>query len=85
MPDPNRLKELTFGVTSLLDPPFRNGTGTVMLDDYVLDFPREINLGPIHAVLDETTRRFERRAVASPGVLGIRFHDMRHTHATLLL
>lgn len=34
---------------------------------------------------DETTRRFERRAVACPGVLGIRFHDMRHTHATLLL
>lgn len=34
---------------------------------------------------DETTRRFEARAAACPGVLGIRFHDMRHTHATLLL
>lgn len=34
---------------------------------------------------DETTRRFEARAATCPGVLGIRFHDMRHTHATLLL
>ena len=34
---------------------------------------------------DETTRRFERRAAACPGVLPIHFHDMRHTHATLLL
>ncbi|MBO0832511.1 MAG: site-specific integrase [Actinobacteria bacterium] len=34
---------------------------------------------------DETTRRFEARAAACPGVLRIRFHDMRHTHATLLL
>ncbi|MDQ6636640.1 MAG: site-specific integrase [Candidatus Dormibacteraeota bacterium] len=34
---------------------------------------------------DETTRRFERRAAACPGVPRIHFHDMRHTHATLLL
>ncbi|MBO0730155.1 MAG: tyrosine-type recombinase/integrase [Acidimicrobiaceae bacterium] len=34
---------------------------------------------------DETTRRFERRAASCPGVLRIHFHDMRHTHATLLL
>ena len=33
----------------------------------------------------ETSRRFESRAAACPGVLAIRFHDMRHTHATLLL
>lgn len=29
--------------------------------------------------------RFERRALACPSVVRIRFHDMRHTHATLLL
>lgn len=34
---------------------------------------------------DETTRRFERRAAACPAVPRIRFHDMRHSHATLLL
>jgi integrase len=34
---------------------------------------------------DETTRRFESRAEACSGVIRIRFHDMRHTHATLLL
>ena len=34
---------------------------------------------------DETTRRFEARAAACPGVLRIHFHDLRHTHATLLL
>ncbi|TMC00952.1 MAG: hypothetical protein E6J41_33805, partial [Chloroflexi bacterium] len=34
---------------------------------------------------DVTTHRFERRAEACPGVVRIRFHDMRHTHATLLL
>lgn len=34
---------------------------------------------------DWTTTLFERLAAAAPGVLGIRFHDMRHTHATLLL
>ncbi|HEX4212751.1 MAG TPA: site-specific integrase, partial [Candidatus Dormibacteraeota bacterium] len=34
---------------------------------------------------DETTRRFEARAEACAAVLRIRFHDMRHTHATLLL
>jgi integrase len=34
---------------------------------------------------DETTRRFEARAEACPVVLRIRFHDLRHTHATLLL
>ena len=34
---------------------------------------------------DWTTTLFERLAAAAPGVLPIRFHDMRHTHATLLL
>jgi integrase len=34
---------------------------------------------------DWTTTVFERLAAAAPGVLPIRFHDMRHTHATLLL
>jgi Phage integrase family len=34
---------------------------------------------------DETTRRFQRRAKSCPAVLPIHFHDMRHTHATLLL
>lgn len=34
---------------------------------------------------DETTRRFERRSDACAAVPRIRFHDMRHTHATLLL
>lgn len=34
---------------------------------------------------DETTRRFEARDTSCPGVLRIRFHDLRHTHATLLL
>ena len=34
---------------------------------------------------DETTRRFEARAEACSVVPRIRFHDMRHTHATLLL
>jgi integrase len=31
------------------------------------------------------THRFERRAQLCAGVVRIRFHDMRHTHATLLL
>jgi integrase len=34
---------------------------------------------------DNTTRRFERRTEECPGVVRIRFHDTRHTHATLLL
>lgn len=34
---------------------------------------------------DEVTRGFEERAAACPAVLAIRFHDQRHTHATLLL
>lgn len=34
---------------------------------------------------DVVTRRFERRAETCSGVVRIRFHDMRHTHATLLL
>ena len=34
---------------------------------------------------DVVRRRFERRAERCPGVIRIRFHDMRHSHATLLL
>ena len=34
---------------------------------------------------DVASHRFERRAELCPGVIRIRFHDMRHTHATLLL
>jgi integrase len=34
---------------------------------------------------DVITGRFERRAEECPGVQRIRFHDQRHTHATLLL
>jgi integrase len=34
---------------------------------------------------DWTTTAFERLAAAAPDVLAIRFYDMRHTHATLLL
>jgi integrase len=34
---------------------------------------------------DVVTRRFERRARECVGVRDIRFHDQRHTHATLLL
>jgi len=34
---------------------------------------------------DVITRRFERRARECPEVQTIRFHDQRHTHATLLL
>jgi integrase len=34
---------------------------------------------------DVITGRFERLTELCPGVLRIRFHDMRHTHATLLL
>jgi integrase len=34
---------------------------------------------------DVVTTRFERRAEQCPGVIRIRFHDVRHTHATLLL
>jgi integrase len=34
---------------------------------------------------DVITHRFERRAEACSGVVRVRFHDMRHTHATLLL
>ncbi len=34
---------------------------------------------------DVITGRFERRARECPGVQAIRFHDQRHTHATLLL
>jgi integrase len=37
---------------------------------------------PVHA--DHVSQRFE-RLVADAGVPPIRFHDMRHTHATLLL
>lgn len=34
---------------------------------------------------DVVTGRFERRAELCPGAIRIRFHDQRHTHATLLL
>ena len=34
---------------------------------------------------DVASHRFERCAERCPGVIRIRFHDMRHTHATLLL
>ncbi len=34
---------------------------------------------------DVITHRFERRTEACSGVVRVRFHDMRHTHATLLL
>src|SRR6266545_681905 len=34
---------------------------------------------------DVVTHRFERRAEKCPGVIRIRLHDLRHTHATLLL
>lgn len=34
---------------------------------------------------DVVTQRFERRTELCPGVIRIRFHDQRHTHATLLL
>jgi integrase len=34
---------------------------------------------------DETTRQFIARTKPCPVVRPIRFHDMRHTHATLLL
>jgi integrase len=34
---------------------------------------------------DVATHRFERRTELCPGVIRIRFHDQRHTHATLLL
>jgi integrase len=34
---------------------------------------------------DVVTHRFERRAELCPRAVRIRFHDMRHTHATLLL
>jgi integrase len=34
---------------------------------------------------DVATHRFERQTELCPGVIRIRFHDMRHTHATLLL
>jgi integrase len=35
--------------------------------------------------VDTVTERFERAAHDCPSVIRIRFHDMRHTHATLLL
>ena len=35
--------------------------------------------------MDTITERFERATDDCPGVIRIRFHDMRHTHATLLL
>lgn len=35
--------------------------------------------------VDVTTRRFTRLAERCAGVLSIRFHDLRHTHVTLLL
>ena len=35
--------------------------------------------------VDVTTRRFTRVVGRCAGVLSIRFHDLRHTHATLLL
>jgi integrase len=34
---------------------------------------------------DVATHRFERQTEQCPGVIRIRFHDQRHTHATLLL
>jgi integrase len=34
---------------------------------------------------DVATHRFERQTELCPGVIRIRFHDQRHTHATLLL
>jgi Family of unknown function (DUF6339) len=72
----SRLKELTVGVTALLDPAFRSGVGEVAFDDYILDFSREIGLGPMNAVVDEAMRRFPRDDRArSDAWLGPRLHN----------
>jgi integrase len=58
----------------------RQAWGVAYVDtDYV--FTAE-NGEPLHA--DHLSQRFE-RLVATAGVPTIRFHDLRHTHATLLL
>lgn len=70
-----KLKELTFGVTTLLDPAVRIGTAAIAIDDYTTDFPREVDLRPMHAVLDEAMRRFPPSERArSDSWLGPRLH-----------
>jgi Family of unknown function (DUF6339) len=72
-----KLKELTPGVTTLLDPAFRNGTGQVTIDDYVGALPdmREVDLRPMHEMLDEAMNRFPRSDRArSDSWLGPRLH-----------
>jgi hypothetical protein len=76
MADNRYLKELSFGVTTLLDPAFRTGTAdTIAVDDYTSDFARELYLGPVDAVVDEAMRRFSRSERArSDSWLGPRLH-----------
>src|SRR5215470_17835808 len=73
----NKLRELTTGVTTLLDPAVRSGTAKPVVDDYLTDFPypREVELRPMHAMLDEAMSRFPRAERArSDAWLGPRLH-----------
>jgi hypothetical protein len=76
MADARYLKELSFGVTTLLDPAFRSGTAdAIAVDDYTSDFAREVDLAPVNTVVDEAMRRFPRSERArSDSWLGPRLH-----------
>ena len=75
MTEATKLRELTSGVTALLDPAVRSGTAKVALDDYTTEFPREVDLRPMHVVIDEAMRRHRRSERArSDSWLGPRLH-----------
>src|SRR5262249_3152072 len=75
MTEITKLKELTPGVTTLLDPAVRSGTASPTVDDYVADFGREVDLRPMQTVVDEAMRRFSRAdRASSDSWLGPRLH-----------
>jgi hypothetical protein len=72
-----RLKELTPGVATLLDPAVRTGTARPVIDDYLTDFPyaRDVDLRPMNEMIDQTMCRFPRSERArSDSWLGPRLH-----------
>jgi hypothetical protein len=74
MPE-NNLSELTFGVTTLLGPEFRTSALPINLDDYLVEFPREVDLRQMNVFVEEAMNRFARRDRArSDAWLGPRLH-----------
>jgi hypothetical protein len=77
MTDVPYLQELSYGVTTRLDPEFRTSGGALELEDFIQTFSREIDLRPLNTVVDEVMERFTRSESASSDAwLGPRLHHV---------